>query len=247
MANTLLAERTYKLLREFFLDLDSRNTNNYWANEIALANHSNIFVDKHMRNSTAENKLFVLMVDCMEDIRQASAKANGIKSIDKIMNKTCKENASRFGVQSGIIGGYKKDGCTYVTNSYYALKTCKDVSVPPIPDNSKFPIGVIETIRDAKQFNTEFAPCPTLSAVRSFIKLKKAEQVKGTAIYYPFIENPQYPVWVDAEYLARVIEFLGDDKFFCFVTNDTSKLPITPIYFYNEEGEEAVLCTVRKL
>ena len=248
MASTVLAERTYKLLREYFLEQDVMNNNDFWKKEIALGNHSNIFINHHLRNSTTEARLFVLMVDCMEDIRQAEAKANGIKSIDKIMNKTCKENAKRYGNYHPLIGGYMDDeGYQYVSNSYYGLKTDKPVNLPPVPSSTTFPQGIIDIINSQKEKCDKLIPCPSLSSVKSHIRLSKAELPKGVAVHYKFIDaGNDNSTWVDAEYLARVIEFLGDNNIHCYTTSEEIYQKTTAMYFTNEHGEEAVLCPVKK-
>jgi hypothetical protein len=246
MAKNLLAERTYKLLREFFLELDNRDGNDFWERQIALGSHSEIYLDHHARNNTPETRLFVLMVDCIEDIRQAAAKTNGIKNVDKIMNKTCKDNAKTWGGSHPLIGGYTDDeGNSYVSNSYYALKTDKEVNLPPVPQYTKFPVGIIDAIKLAKQNNHKMIECPSLVDIKSYLRIKKAEQPKNTEVYYDWkVDGDTFSV--DADYLERIIEFLGDSNISCIAKDDAHERRNSILYFTNNNGEEAILCPVRR-
>lgn len=236
MASTELAERTYKVLYDYFMN----HSENFWRKQLEIGTRSEIYADKSMRDS-AEDEMFVLMLDCKEIIREETAKSRGAGNVYSVFSKTFKENAKKG--REYLTYAYEEDGKTYATNSYYALRTNKKLDLPNV-DNERFPRGVVDIINRTIANNlTHVNDVPTLSELKAYIKLKKAEQPKGTDVMYELDSGYSY---VNAEYLKRIIEFLGDSNICCYTVWEPDKRPISPLLFINDDGDCAVLCQARK-
>ena len=245
MASTKIAERTYSVLLEFF----TKNTpflNHdkdwfaFWEKQIKLGVNSEIYTNPKLRNAYTENAMFVLLVDCEAEIRAETAKSIGANDCFKVMEKTIKENAKNG--QERFAGAYyTQRGDAIVTNGYYALQTNKEVVLPRV-EEERFPVSIVGIIKKAYEENKTQVSIPTLSELKAYIKLKKAEKTLGEITY----ELGDGYVYVKADYLKRVIEFLGDNNIECYTVWEPDRRPIAPLLFTNNSGEIAILCPVKK-
>lgn len=244
MPNSGVTDKTFTLLTKYFQNGNHVIDDIDWENELRKGQNSEYRLDKHLRNFNMNSQLFNLLMDAEEEIRVSTMKRSGFKNIGTIMNKVCRENAKDISIPNSMNGGFRSENNDwYVMTPYYALKTDKDVSLPPIPESTTpYPdvVGLMELRKRNNHF--QITDLPEFTDLKMMIKSEKSSKGYSAEIPYRFNNSD---IYVNARYLERIYEFMGADNIFAYADDDPSIREKTPIIFTNHNGEEAILSTVK--
>jgi hypothetical protein len=181
--------------------------------------------------------LITLCAVLRDDMRREANKANGKANIEKAMSAIIK-NAPEH--QRQLQGAFVRDGKQYACDGHRAMRlnTPIDLPAPPVPCT----MDIGRLFAEARHNATTPLETPTLGELKTYIKIKKAENKakygKGAnrqGILWDFGEGR--PV-VNAAYLLDILTAFPDAA---IIFNTLT----APLYFSHADGE-AILMPVRK-
>lgn len=244
MPNSGITDKAYTVLTKYFQSGNHVVDGIDWENELRKGQNSEYRLDKHLRSFNVNSQLFNLLMDAEEEIRVSTMKRSGFKNIGTIMNKVCKENAKDISIPNSMNGGFRSENNDwYVMTPYYALKTDKDVSLPPIPESSTSYPDIVNLMESSKRSNHfRITDLPEFTDLKLMIKSEKS--AKGSSAKIPcYLKSAD--TYINARHLERIYEFMGADNIFAYAHDDPERRKSSPIIFTNCNGEEAIVSTVR--
>lgn len=139
-----------------------------------------------------------------ENIREQTNKQRGNRNVAKAMNTIIKQ-AKKDGVRPALMGAWidKENSALTVCDGYRAIQTWEEVELERIKDEEQ-QLRIASMIGDKTDYHKE-AYLPTLSEVKTFIKLEKAKGVK-TPYYMVDTETPGEQIAFNAAYLVTMLE-----------------------------------------
>ena len=180
--------------------------------------------------------LITLCAALRDGMRREANKAGGKANIEKAMRAIIK-NAPEHKRQ--LQGAVVRDGKQYACDGYRAIRLNApiDLPAPPVPCTTDFN----RLFTDARHNATTPIETPTLYELKTYIKIKKAENKAK----YGKDANRQCILWdfgggrpvVNAAYLLDILTAFPDAAITCGTMTD-------PLYFSHADGE-AILLPVR--
>jgi len=180
--------------------------------------------------------LITLCAALRDGMRREANKAGGKANIEKAMRAIIK-NAPEHKRQ--LQGAVVRDGKQYACDGYRAIRLNApiDLPAPPVPCTTDFN----RLFADARHNATTPIETPTLYELKTYIKIKKAENKAK----YGKDANRQCILWdfgggrpvVNAAYLLDILTAFPDAAITCGTMTD-------PLYFSHADGE-AILLPVR--
>jgi hypothetical protein len=181
--------------------------------------------------------LITLCAALRDEMRREANKANGKANIEKAMRAIIK-NAPEH--QRQLQGAFVRDGKQYACDGHRAIRPNApiDLPAPPVPCTMDFN----RLFADARHNATTPLNTPTIGELKTYIKIKKAENKAKYGKY----ANRQRILWdfgegrptVNAVYLLDILTAFPDAT----ITYSTLT---APLYFSHADGE-AILLPVRK-
>ena len=180
--------------------------------------------------------LITLCAALRDDMRREANKAGGKANIEKAMRAIIK-NAPEH--QRQLQGAFVRDGKQYACDGYRAIRLNApiDLPAPPVPCTMDFN----RLFADARHNATTPIETPTLYELKTYIKIKKAENKAK----YGKDANRQCILWdfgggrpvVNAAYLLDILTAFPDATITCGTMT-------APLYFCHTDGD-AILLPVR--
>ncbi len=181
--------------------------------------------------------LITLCAALRDEMRTEANKAGGKANIEKAMRAIIKNAPDH---QRQLQGAIVLDGKQYVCDGYRAIRINTPIDLPAAPVPCTLDIDRI--FEDARRNATTPLETPTLGELKTYIKLKKAENKakygKGAnkeTILWDFGEG--LPV-VNAVYLLDILTAFPDATITCYIMT-------APLYFSHADGD-AILLPVRR-
>ena len=169
-----------------------------------------------------------LILDVKADMQMDYAKKNGTSEKLKSAKRLLKQSPDR--VEALKYAYTEESGIQNICNSYALVRLTEPLTLPELPPKMEY-VNVKRII--PKQANPITLELPTVSELKTYYKLKKAETKERKIAYY-FGENlPK----VDVEMLIDVMTLVPDavatwEKFM--------------IEFKNDKGDYGLLCIMRE-
>ena len=167
-----------------------------------------------------------LILDVKADMEMDYAKKNGVGEKLKCAKRILKRAKGRPVLTYAYT---EESGIQNICDGFCLVRLTEPLTLPELPQKETYldPKKIMP-----KQINPITLNLPSLSELKSYYKLKKAEKAK--VVYYDFGENlPR----VDAEMLIDVMTL---------VPNAVAKWEKITITFNNDNGDYALLCICRK-
>ena len=196
-------------------------------------------VDEQLAIDTAINKnvklvdledtasvLANLILDVKADMEMDYAKKNGVGEKLKSARRILKGAKGRPTLEYAYT---EESGIQNICNGFCLVRLTEPLTLPELPAGETY-LDVNKVI--PKQINPITLNLPSLSELKSYYKLKKAEKMK--TVYYDFGEN--LPL-VDAEMLIDIMTL---------VPNAVAKWEKYAIVFVNDNGDYALQMTIHK-
>lgn len=178
----------------------------------------------------AREALEIIAEQLRDDIRTAEAKKNGkttALSAAKRILKTAQKQP-----RAALHKAFYNNGLQCVCDGFRGVQLKNALPLEELPTDMET-INFARFLDDAKKNNVIVLELPELKALKTYIKLCKAE-VKQDFYYYDF--GPGLP-FVNAEFLADQLEILPGCKAYTAKNNFN-------IYFESDNGR-GMLCSVR--
>ena len=180
--------------------------------------------------------LDALRKDLIEQITHEEAKRNGRGNAQKIAERIIKDfgwNRPGFGAWDDV------NGRQIIIDSAHAVRLVEHLKLSEAKEEAKLP-SVSKIFENAEQNRGEPLELPKLSELKAKIKVDKANN-KHIKKYRPFYDFGEDQPRVDAEYLAEMLELLGESE-----ARPAANSPkVNVIYFTGEKGD-GVLMPVHK-
>lgn len=168
-----------------------------------------------------------------DDIRSTEAKKTGKTSAVNAAKRVLK--AAQKTPRVALHKAFYNDGLQCICDGFRGVQFKNALPLDELGDDVE-PINFASLIDNAKQNNDIILDLPELKALKTYIKLCKAEN-KNAAYTYDF--GPGLPL-VNAEFLADLLELLPG----CKAYTRQNKTSVAPLYFECDAGR-GILCPVR--
>ena len=163
-----------------------------------------------------------------DDIRTAEAKKNGKTNALSAAKRILK--AAQKQPRAALHKAFFIDGLQYICDGVRGVQLKNALPLEALPDNVET-VQLNKIIDDAKKYNNIVLELPELKALKTYIKLCKAES-KQDFYFYDF--GPGLP-FVNAEFLADLLEILPGCKAYA-KTNGFN------IFFESDDGRGLLCC-----
>lgn len=174
------------------------------------------------------DKFNALVAALEQDIRDESNKALGRADTARLAKAIIKTGIKHAGKDSKMAYACTLDGIQYVLDGYRIAAFYDPVGVPEWAEKEDW-YNVRKLVDGAFYTNVPLT-LPPLAELKAEIKIAKAE--KKRCLYV--IENGEYGIMVNAEYLLDFMQAFPDMK--VFASNTGASAPRNPIYISSDKG-----------